>query len=150
MGLRLSSHKLVSTISGRSIAHHLCFFPNFIQLISFIFYTYAVTFRGAQLDTLVRLAGSTSSAIGLSTTQKVTDSSPPNHNIAKEKAEKMPTITSTHEHESVSTSSDSSLKQKTRSGKFNLFGPLKKETGNNRAEAGRLKGSLFVENVDSS
>jgi hypothetical protein len=100
-----------------------------------------------QTDT-TRLAGSTSSTTGLSTRQKVTDASAPNHNIAKEKSRKMPTINSAQEHESVSTASDSSLKQKTRSGKFNLFGPSKKETEENRAEAGRTNGSLFVENVD--
>ena len=92
-----------------------------------------------------RSAGSTSSATGPSTTQKVTS---PNRNIAKEKSGKMPTITGADEHESASTSSDSSSKQRTRSGKFTLFGPLKKETEGNRAEAGRPKGSLFVENMD--
>jgi hypothetical protein len=92
-----------------------------------------------------RLAGSTSSATGPSTTQKVTSR---NRNIAKEKSGEMPTNTSADEHESASSSSDSSSKRRTRSGKFTLFGPLKKETGENRVEAGRPKGSLFIEHID--
>ncbi len=103
----------------------------------------------------MKQTGSTSSATGLSTTQKVTannttDASPPKHSITKGKFVKMPTINSAHEHESESTSSASSLKQKhrSRSGKFNLFGPSNKETEENRAEVGRPKGSSFVEHVD--